>query len=125
MRNCTTDSAGALLYLKMRPDTPQFYEYITVEDMHGTSAVVLQITPWTQYFDLRDRKDIPLSYAQNITLQDCTCTCKMYCNVQACEEQYKLSKFTFKNLTIKAKDCSFDERIYTDAVVENVQIEQI
>jgi hypothetical protein len=44
----------------MRPDTPQQYEYILVEDITGDADHFLYIKPWTQFFDLKDRKDIPV-----------------------------------------------------------------
>ncbi len=33
LRDCTVDQANRVLWLKMRPDTPQHYEFITVEDI--------------------------------------------------------------------------------------------
>lgn len=64
-----------LLWLKMRPDTPQHYEYITVEDIEGKIESFINIHPWAQFFDLKDRKDVPLSYADNITMRNCKCVC--------------------------------------------------
>ena len=29
----------------------------------------ININPWTQFFDLKDRKDIPLSYADHVTMK--------------------------------------------------------
>lgn len=56
VRRCKVDRARALLTLKMRPDTPQKYEYILVEDITGNVQNCLNIAPWTQFYDLKDRK---------------------------------------------------------------------
>ena len=36
LRRCTVEHAQRLLWLKMRPDTPQNYEYIRLENITGT-----------------------------------------------------------------------------------------
>lgn len=75
LRRCTIDKAQRLLWLKMRPDTPQNYEYIRVEDIKGNATNLLYIRPWTQFFDLKGEKDIKMSYATNITLHNIELTC--------------------------------------------------
>lgn len=42
----------------MRPDTPQHYEYISVEDINGKIDSFININPWTQFYDLKDREDV-------------------------------------------------------------------
>lgn len=42
----------------MRPDTPQHYEYILVENIKGNANRMLNVSPWTQFFDLKGEKDI-------------------------------------------------------------------
>ncbi|MBP3544267.1 MAG: hypothetical protein J6J86_08580, partial [Lachnospiraceae bacterium] len=106
----------------MRPDTPQRYEYITVEDIDGRINSFININPWTQFYDLKDRKDIPLSYADHITLRNCNCECDIYFKVQACEEQYILSNFELENLNIKAKENRFSEDMIRDVSVKNVVV---
>lgn len=114
------ESALNLLWLKMRPDTPQQYEYITVEDIEGNIINFLNINPWTQYFDLKDRPDRPLSYADHITMSDCRCECETYFDVKPDREQYILTNFTFKNLDITAKKDGYLDDAIENAVVENV-----
>lgn len=62
MRNCQINGAIGLLLLKMRPDTPQLFEYITLENIKGQTKKVLEVSEWTQFYDLKDPQDIPLSY---------------------------------------------------------------
>ena len=109
-----------LLWLKMRPDTPQHYEYITVEDITGNIQHFLNINPWTQYFDLGDRPDRPLSYADHITMRNCKCDCDIYFDVKPDREQYILSDFTLENLDITAKHNN-----YTDGAIDNIKIDNV
>ena len=50
----------------MRPDTPQRYEYITVEDIKGPVKNFILVAPWKQFYDLKGRKDSPLSYSDHL-----------------------------------------------------------
>lgn len=102
MRRIRSLGANILFRMKMRPDTPQHYEYIAVEGVTGHMGHFIDINPWTQYFDLKGRKDIPLSYANDIIMRDCDCECDVFFEVKPAEEQYRLSDFCFSNLKIKA-----------------------
>ena len=122
IRRIKISHAENLLWLKMRPDTPQHYEYITIEEIEGHINNFININPWTQFYDLKDRKDIPLSYADNITMRNCNCECDTYFNVQTDEDRYILSNFTFENLKIKARVNGFSENAIENATVNNVVI---
>ena len=111
-----------LLWLKMRPDTPQHYEYITVEDIEGKITNFVNINPWTQFFDLKGRKDVPLSVADHIVIRNCKCECDTYFNVVKKEEQYHLADFTLENLEIQAKENRFSEDLIDGVRVENVKV---
>ena len=120
---CKVDKARALLTLKMRPDTPQKYEYILVEDITGNVQNCLNIAPWTQFYDLKDRKDIPLSYSNNITMRNLDIDCNVFFNVKK-SNQYKLSDFHFENLTVRAKKGNVDQSIIHSLTMNNVKINQ-
>ncbi|WP_246154722.1 rhamnogalacturonidase [Sphingobacterium allocomposti] len=100
-RNNTLDRAKKLLQLKMRPDTPQEYEHILIENVKGNAGSLLFIKPWTQFFDLKGEKDIKLSYARHIVLRNVTLDVDILFDVHN-SEQYKLSDFTFENMTVNA-----------------------
>ena len=118
-RNNTLDGAKRVLQLKMRPDTPQKYENILMENVKGTADIMLFIRPWTQFFDLKGEKDIKLSYAQNITLRDIDLECNVLFDVSN-SDQYRLSNFTFENMNIKAKR----PHIYQD-YIENFTLKNV
>lgn len=108
MRRIRVDEADRLLWLKMRPDTPQNYEYITIEDVRGNVGSFLYIQPWTQFFDLKGRRDTPLSYADHITMRRCEVDCKRFFEVKRADDQYRLSNFLFEELAIRAEEGSCD-----------------
>ncbi len=111
-----------LLWLKMRPDTPQLYEYITIEHVTGKIMNFLNINPWTQFYDLKDRPDVPMSVADHIVMRDCSCQCETYFNVAKKEDQYRLSHFVLENLQIEAQKNGFSEDLLESVEVKNVQV---
>ena len=102
LRNCYTERADRVLWLKMRPDTPQHYEYVTVENITGRCKRFLFIHPWTQFFKPGDREDMPLSRCNNIVMR----------NIQVdVETQYDVKtsdKYELIDFSIDGKALSFD-----------------
>lgn len=125
VRRIKVSSGSNLLWFKMRPDTPQLYEYITVEDIEGKIGSFININPWSQFYDLKDRKDIPLSYAEHIIMRNCNCECNIFFKVKADESQYILSDFKFSNLNIKAVENRFSEDMVRNMSVENVVVQGV
>lgn len=125
LRRCNLDQAKRLLWLKMRPDTPQQYKYILVEDIKGNVRNCIFIAPWTQFYDLKDRKDMPVSYSSYITMRNIHLDCDSFFAVEK-SKQYKLSNFCFDNLTITAKkDVKIDENIIDALVMRKVEINKV
>ena len=93
LRNCQTDNADRVLWLKMRPDTPQHYEYVLVENITGHCGRFLFIHPWTQFFKPGDRKDMPLSRCNNVTLRNIKVDTKTMIDVKT-NDKYELIDFT-------------------------------
>lgn len=122
VRRLKVDRAVNLLWFKMRPDTPQLYEYITLEDVSGFVKHFIDVHPWTQFYDLKGRADIPLSYAENITVKNCSVDCDVYFSVEPNEAQYRLSDFTFENLNITANESGFNESAVKNMKASNVSV---
>jgi polygalacturonase len=102
LRRCNiAERAERLLWLKMRPDTPQHYEYVLVEDVKGVADNFIFIRPWTQFFDLKGTTEIPMSYANNITMRNIDLQCKTFFNVSA-SDQYELKDFAFEKINVTA-----------------------
>lgn len=122
VRNCTVDGVQRLFWLKMRPDTPQEYRYITFENIRGNARYFLFVAPWTQFFDMKGTKQIPKSYSHNITMKNIDFTCDEFFHVKK-SNQYKLSDFTFEDLHIKAKQGAVDKTAITGFTMKNVKVE--
>lgn len=121
MRNCTVNDAKRLLWLKMRPDTPQRYEYITVENITGYAYSLIYVKPWTQFFDLKGRKEAPLSYCDNITLRNIDLKCDVFYDMKITEHD-RLSNFTFENLKVETKNDAIDKSIVKGLKFKNVVV---
>ena len=125
LRRIQVDEAARLLWLKMRPDTPQRYEYITVENITGSVGQFIYIQPWTQFYDLKDRKDPPMSYSDHITMRNCQMEVSTFFNVKSQDDQYKLSNFHFENLDIKVtKNAAFNQEYVDGFTVKNVNLQE-
>ena len=124
-RNCTVSRAFRVFWLKMRPDTSQHYEYITVDNVNGCASEVIDINPWMQFFNLKGRKEILLSYADHIVIQNCELACKKYLNVRAENSQYRLSDFTFRNLKVSTKEDADISDAVTGLKMENVTVTKV
>ena len=118
LRNSSVSGADRLLWLKMRPDTPQRYEHILVENIEGYLGSVLYIKPWTQFFDLKGEKEIPKSYASHVTIRGCTLNCKQLRRVEEAPDQYVLEdintdgnslKFIFNKDETKVKPYTLED----------------
>lgn len=97
LRNSEVEGASRVLWLKMRPDTPQRYEHILIDGIKGEAKYFFYVRPWTQFFDLKGREDIPMSYGEHITVRNCVMnlTTKAI-DVYENPEQFKLSDIIFE-----------------------------
>ncbi|MGG7664511.1 rhamnogalacturonidase [Dyadobacter sp. BHUBP1] len=121
MRNCRIENAMRVLWLKMRPDTPQKYEFISVENVDGNAYSLIYVKPWKQFFDLKGRKDVPLSYSDHISLKDIKLKCEIFFDVSPGEYD-KLSEFNFENLNITAKNAAYDKSVVKGFTLTNVKV---
>ena len=121
LRNCHADNTSRVLWLKMRPDTPQHYEFVTVENITGQTGSFLVVRPWTQFFQPEDRADMPLSTCNNILMRNIQMTCKNFFDVGA-SDKYALRDFTFENIDVTDERKAFTRDIIQNTVVKNVKI---
>lgn len=100
MRRITVDAAHNLLWLKLRPDTPQRYEYVAVEDVRGTVEDFFRIFRWTQFFDMKGREEMPRSAVEHIALRRCAVTCDSRCQISENMENCDVSDLIFEDLQL-------------------------
>lgn len=124
LRRIRVDHGARLLWLKMRPDTPQTYEHILVEGITGHVDNFLFVKPWTQFFDLQGRTDMPVSYGRNITMRDCRMTCRTFFNVER-SNQYELEDFVFDRLHIQADNQTLDTTQVHRLTLHDVHVEPL
>lgn len=113
MRNIRINNGYNLLWLKMRPDTPQLYEHILIKNVTGKVSSFININPWTQFSNIKNeaslkngsgKPPILLSYINNITMQDCTCECDTYYNVKEDPSQYLINNIQLIDNAITLMD---------------------
>ncbi|WP_207420356.1 rhamnogalacturonidase [Desertivirga brevis] len=129
LRRIKISHAERLLWLKMRPDTPQNYEYVLVEDIEGHDiGNFLFVRPWTQFFDLKGEQVAGTSNSRNITMRNIKLDCENFFNVGVPKEVapakgfgYKLSDFKFENLEVTAK--KFTE--IDTSLIENFKLKNV
>jgi hypothetical protein len=121
LRHITVDDANQVIWFKMRPDTPQNYEYALFDDVRGSARNFITILPWTQFYNLEQRADMPVSQCSNVVIRNVTMKADKFFNVKP-SEKYLLSHFTFSDLDITADDVSIDKTIIDGFTLKNVKL---
>lgn len=121
MRNCHADNTNNVLWLKMRPDTPQHYEYVLVENFTGKCRNCLLIRPWNQFYDKQERADMPISQCNDVTFRNIKMDCGMFFNVTG-SDKYVLKNFTFDG--VDSKDAG-KEKPFTERPIENLTLKNV
>ena len=121
LRHCHANNANRVLWLKMRPDTPQRYESVSVENITGHTGSFLVVRPWTQFFKPADRADMPLSECRDIQIRDIRMDCNNFFDVSL-SDKYRLHDFTFSTIDINNKRGAFDPTIIPGAKVNGVRV---
>ena len=123
MRRCHADNTFNVLWLKMRPDTPQHYEFVRVEDFTGKCRNCLLVRPWTQFYEKQEREDMPLSQCNNISFKDIKMNCGTFFDVRT-SDKFALKSFSFENIDVKdeAKNGQFSAKVIDDTRVSNLVV---
>lgn len=121
LRNCHAENTNNVLWLKMRPDTPQHYEFVRVENITGNCRSFLLIRPWTQFFKPQERKDMPRSECNDIHFRNIKMTCGNFFNVNL-SGKFDLCRFVFENIDVQDKQNAFDKNLIEHTTVKNVTI---
>jgi len=131
LRRIKVNHAERLLWLKMRGDTPQNYEYVLVEDIEGQDiGNFIYVRPWTQFFDLKGEQITGTSTASNITMRNIKLNCDNFFNVGVADKnsttpgyKSKLSNFRFENIDVMAKNfLKIDTSIIENLTIKNVTV---
>lgn len=120
LRDCKVDNTCALLRFKMRPDTYQIYEDITVKNVTGRCGSVFDMKPWSQFFDLEGSTDKPFGTIKNITIEDVNVKCRSFGTIAGNPDD-QVSDVLLKNITVEAENPEFTCS-YPQVRFENVTI---
>ncbi len=121
VRNNKMTDATRMVYLKMRPDTPQIYEYITLEGYTGNASIGVFINPWTQFFDLQGRETPPVSISRNITFRNIKGEFNQFTKISKRETDV-LQNFVFENIDVTAKSASLDSTMFNGLTITESEV---
>jgi polygalacturonase len=120
MRNCKVDNNTPLLKFKMRPDTYQLFENITVENITGKCGTIIEVAPWKQFFDLGGSTERPFGTVRNITMSNIKVQCNRFGDLEG-NANDKVSDIIFKNIDATAKTDGLKTK-YHRIKLENVLV---
>jgi polygalacturonase len=120
VRNCKVDNNTPLLRLKMRPDTYQLYENITIENITGRCGSIITMAPWKQFFDMAGSTEKPFATVRNITMKNIKVQCNSFGDMEG-NPSDTVSAILFKDIDTTTKTPALKTK-YTDIKVENVMV---
>jgi len=124
MENCKLigSQINAVLTLKIRPDTEQHYENITVRNItvDNPAAHFVSIKAWTQYFDLKG-KPAPNQRVNNVTLSGITGQLKRFGQIDG-PAKSTVENITLKNIHLTLKSPAVEIKNVKNLSLENVTI---
>lgn len=121
LRNIQAEKVNRVLWLKMRPDTPQHYEYVTVENVTGNTQSFLVVRPWTQFYEKQERPDMPRSQYNNIVMKNIRMKCHNFFDVGT-SDQCVLRDFAFEDIDVNDEAKAFNAKAIENTSVRNVTI---
>lgn len=103
LRDCNFKDTSHIVLFKMRPDTPQHYRNVLVENVKGDVKNGIQVYAWTQFYNKLERDDMPISRVDNVTVRnvDVNTTKGFYKNDKS--PDYVTSGFNFSNIKADGK----------------------
>jgi polygalacturonase len=102
LRNCKVDNDNPLLRLKMRPDTYQVFENITVENITGRCGTIISMNPWKQFFDMFGSTEKPYGIVRNITFSNIKVQCKSLGEIEG-NPSDSVSDIVFRDINATAQ----------------------
>lgn len=120
LRNCTVESKTPILRLKMRPDTYQVFEDITLENIKGSCGSIFTMNPWKQFFDMAGSTEKPYGIVRRITLRNIDVTSPKLGELEG-NPADQVSNIVFKNVNVQGATADF-KNIYPDVKLQQVKV---
>jgi polygalacturonase len=121
VRNCIMSGGATMLTLKLRPDTPQHYENITMDGIRLAGAGrLLNVAPWLQFFDLKGQPS-PARRVNNITLRNISGSYRMLGSLSGNAGDV-LRDITLENVDVQLAENRFRLGPVENLVLKNVTV---
>lgn len=121
LRNCKVDNNTSILRLKMRPDTYQVFENITIENVTGRSGPIISMNPWRQFFDLGGSNEKPKAVVRNITFKNIDVKSSRFGEMNGNPDD-RVENILFKNVKVSTEVPELKTK-YTESIsFENVEV---
>lgn len=120
MRNCVLENDCPILKFKMRGDTFQLFENITVDNISGNCGAVIDLNPWSQFFDLGGSEAKPFGVIKNIKLSNIKVKSTKFGEMQG-NPLDQVSDFSFKNVEVTTPNPILKNK-YEGVKFENVVV---
>ena len=121
MRNCVVDHDKLLLRLKIRPDTYQLYEDITVESITGRCENIIYAYSWKQFFNMEGMEARPNCTIRNITMKNIDVECDYIGTVKGKPED-TFENIVLENINLKVNKEAFEISEGADIHIENMKV---
>ncbi len=111
-----------MLTLKLRPDTPQHYENILIENIKlgGGKGRMLNVAPWTQFFDLKGHA-VPSRTVNNLTIRNVSGSFFSLGSLGG-NPGDTLRDITLENIDLQLQDTAFNPKGVRNFVAKNVML---
>jgi polygalacturonase len=122
VRNCRITGKTNLVCLKLRPDTPQDYEDITIDgiQLSGGGARILNVAPWRQFFDLEGHAP-PTQRIGHLTIRNVTGSARSFGTLRG-NPGDTLGDITLENVNVQLTDPKLVLGQTENLVFTNVQV---
>jgi polygalacturonase len=121
VRNCVMSGRATMLTLKLRPDTPQHYENITIDGVKlAGGGRLLNVAPWTQFFDLKGLP-APGRTVNNVTIRNVSGSYRAFGRLQGNPGDV-LRDITLENIHVDLKESQLDYKAVGNLVMRNVVV---
>jgi alpha-L-rhamnosidase len=121
-RNNVISGRATLLTLKLRPDTPQHYENILIENIKvsGGGGRIMNVAPWSQFFDLKGQPP-PTSTVNGVTIRNVSGQFRTL-GALGGHEKSTISNITLENIDLTLADDRLALGKVENLVLKNVKV---
>ena len=120
MDHCTVLGSMPLLHLKLRPDTPQLYEDIHVQNVIMHDGTIFDVSPWKQFFDLKGQP-APQSTVRNVSVRNITGSLDSLGWITP-HSRTTIENITLEDFDVKLKSDQFKHQKIDGLKINNVKV---